>query len=559
MKANKKILILLSAILVVAAGGIAWLFSNYQIIGSQLYPKNAIQLDLRGQTVSTDQYAQLHEALPDCQILWDVPLSTGLYASDSTELSIPALSDTDEALLQYFPNLNTLHIGACENPALLLSLIDAYPELEIRCSVPIGGQLCPQDTAQLALAGLAPEEAALLPLLPELTLVTIDGSCDPDALRSLRDHCFSSGIELHITAGDYVFSSKDTALTIDAVTDDLIVPLSMMTQLETLHLPSPEANAENLLLLRDALSDTTVTWEKTILGKTFSSDAAEIDLTEILALNVGQVLGDRTPWQVGLEYHVQGTPEDVPSSIKVSKYHPLPDKTDETKDLIAEVEAAMAYFPDAEQVVMCGSWLHNIHMSNFRERHREDYKVVWSVQCGDLATRTDAKLFMPVKYHVYYFFTEDAYNLKFCEEMEAIDIGHMLVDDISFVKYMPNLKYLILTLGSVEDISPLSSCKNLIFLEMDWTSVTDYSPLIGCTALEDLNIGETFGNIAPVLEMHWLKNLWLVGCTHETIWMAAGSLTDTHIGAFYDNPDDGWRQLPNYFAMRDALLMYYML
>ena len=239
MKIHKKTRILLLILLILAAGGIIWLFSNYQIIGSRLYPKNAAQLNLRGQAVNTDQYAQLHEAMPDCQILWDVPLSTGLYASDSTELSIPALSDTDEALLQYFPNLNTLHIGACESPALLLSLIGAYPELEIRCSVPIGGQLYPQDTAQLTLAELALEEVALLPLLPELTLVTIDSHCDPEALRSLRDHCFSSGIELRITAGDYVFSSGDTELTIDAVTDDLIVPLSMMTQLENLHLPSP--------------------------------------------------------------------------------------------------------------------------------------------------------------------------------------------------------------------------------------------------------------------------------------------------------------------------------
>lgn len=559
MKTNKKILILLSAILIVATGGIAWFFSNYQFIGSRLYPKHAAQLDLRGQAVSTDQYAQLHEAMPDCQILWDVPLSTGLFSSNSTELSIPALSDTDEALLQYFPNLNTLHIGACENPSLLLSLIGAYPELEIRCSVPIGGQVYPQDTAQLALAELAPEEAALLPLLSELTLVTIDGSCNPEALRSLRDHCFSSGIELRITAGDYVFSSEDTALTIDAVTDDLIVPLSMMPQLETLHLPSPEASAENLLLLQDTLSNTAVTWEKTILGKTFSSNATQIDLTEILALNVGQVPGDRTPWQVGLDYPVLGTPEDVPSSIKVSKYHPLPDKTDETKDLIAEVEAAMAYFPDAEQVVMCGSWLHNIHMSNFRERHREDYKVVWSVQCGELATRTDAKLFMPVKYHVYYFFTEDAYNLKFCEELEAIDIGHMLVDDISFVKYMPNLKYLVLTQTSVTDISPLATCKNLVFFEINWMRGVDFSPLLECTALEDLCIGETLEDITPILKMSWLKNLWLVGHSHEDIWAAKASLPNTHIGAYYKKPEDGWRQLPNYYAMRDTLLMFYML
>ena len=123
MKTTKKILILLSAILIVATGGIAWLFSNYQIIGSRLYPKHAAQLDLQGQAVSTDQYAQLHEAMPDCQILWDVPLSTGLFSSNSTELSIPALSDTDEALPEGMHPRDGVRLLAERKGAAVLSAV----------------------------------------------------------------------------------------------------------------------------------------------------------------------------------------------------------------------------------------------------------------------------------------------------------------------------------------------------------------------------------------------------------------------------------------------------
>ena len=88
--------------------------------------------------------------------------------------------------------------------------------------------------------------------------------------------------------------------------------------------------------------------------------------------------------------------------------------------------------------------------------------------------------------------------------------------------------------------------------------VTDYSPLLECTALEDLNIGKTYGKIDPVLEMTWLKNLWLVGMEESSYNRAVAALPETNIGYRYANPDDGWRELPNYFAMRDELKMFYM-
>ncbi len=559
MKTHKKILILVLILLVIAATGIGWVLINYHVIGFHLYPKNASALDLRGETISVAQYEQLQQAMPDCYIQWDVPFQSGLCASDSAELTIPDLTAAEAELLPYLPGLKTLHIEACEDHSLLFSLIHTYPELEIVCSVPIDGQLYAPDTTQLQLDNVTAEDVDFLTLLSDLTLITVKGSCDAEPLKTLRDHCFGNGIELRIAAGEHTFSSKDTSLTVENITDAQILPLSMMTQLETLHLPEPEAGADSLLMLVDALPTTEVSWEKTVLGVTYPHDTVEIDLTDIVSLAEGQVPGDETAYQKALNYPILGTEEEVRSSAKVSKFHPLPDKTESTEQLIEEIESAMAYFPHAEKLVMCGTILDNEKMSDFRERHRADYKVVWSVQCGELATRTDTKFFMPTKYHVYYFFTKDTPNLKYCEEVEAVDIGHMLVDDISFVEYMPNLKYLILTLTSIVDISPLATCKNLVFLEMDWNRVTDYSPLIGCTSLEDLNIGETYGDIAPVLEMPWLKNLWLVGKSHEYIRAAKEGLPNTHIGAYYDNPDDGWRQLPNYFAMRDALLMFYML
>jgi hypothetical protein len=94
---------------------------------------------------------------------------------------------------------------------------------------------------------------------------------------------------------------------------------------------------------------------------------------------------------------------------------------------------------------------------------------------------------------------------------------------------------------------------------MAWSMVTDYSPLLNCTALEDLNISESYGEMDDILKMTWLKNLWMVNMKESNYEKAVATLTDTNIGYFYDHPVHGvWRRLPNYYAMRDALYMFYM-
>ena len=168
---------------------------------------------------------------------------------------------------------------------------------------------------------------------------------------------------------------------------------------------------------------------------------------------------------------------------------------------------------------------------------------------------------MPTKYQVAYgAFTDlDAYNLRYCEDMVSVDIGHYIVANIDFTAFMPELRYLVLSWTVCNDLTPLTNCKKLEFFEINWIDrYIDYTPLQECTALKDLNISETGGNIAPILEMTWLENLWIVGFSDADNRAAEEALPDTNIGFNYANPVNGWRRLPNYFAMRDAMLMFYM-
>ena len=226
---------------------------------------------------------------------------------------------------------------------------------------------------------------------------------------------------------------------------------------------------------------------------------------------------------------------------------------------LQDLEKKMSYLPDAEQVFLGKCGLDNEELAALRERERENYKVVWTVQLGKkLTARTDDTTFMPVREHVYYFLDDDAYNLRYCEEMLCVDVGHMGLTNIDFVSGMPHLQFLILAHnGQLQDISPISSCKELIFLELDWSAVKDFSPLVGCTSLEDLNIGLTYPSVEPLMQMPWLKNLWMV--ERGGGYQLSQALPDTKIVATANaTVGAGWRNLPNYYKMRDMLGMEYM-
>ena len=436
----------------------------------------------------------------------------------------------------------------------------AEVQTEAAFELTLDGVSYPENAAELRASSISEEALEKLPRMTALKQVTVtEGS--GENLEELRTYCDEKGIAFQIEAAGQTITDETAELTLPNVTENQVQLLGLMPNLKSLHFPEPEAPAEVLLGLRTKLPETAVTWEKTVLGMTFSHDAVEIDLTPVIALAEGQALGDKTAYDYGCDEPVMSYQEEVRTSVLVTNNHPLPDKTDVTAQLIAEAEGAMAYFPQAQKLVMVGAWLDNEAMDQFRENHREDYKVVWSVQCGMLATRTDATRFMPTKFYVTQgSFTDwHTYNLRYCEDMIVMDIGHMSIAELDFVRFMPKLTYLDIALNHLVDLGPLAECKSLVFLSMFCETVElDYTPLQGCTALEDLNIGRNKGDITPILEMTWLKNLWMVEYPEESYYKALAALPETTIGYYYSLPDGGWRKLPNYFNMRDELLMFYM-
>lgn len=554
----KKKLWALAALLLLATAIAAGVCRNrYAIVDFHFYPKDALSLDLRGQEISLSHYDKLTAALPGTQVRWDIPFQGSLLADDTRALAVASLTSEEADLLaSYLPGLKTVDGRGCSDLGGLFRLKQQRPDVRVDYWVPINGTNYSASAVQLNICGITEADIARLQYLPLLKTITVSGGA-PEPLGKLQTYCQENGIDIRLfLAGSLV--SEDTALLeIHGIADEEVGLLYLLPNLKQVHLIEPQAKAELLVQLKKDLT-ATVTWEKTVLGLTFRHNARKIDLTDAVALDANQKPGDETAYAKSMTYGIQGTLEENPSSVKLMDHRPLPDKTSQTRQLIEEVEEAMAYFPKAKKLILCGSILDNDAMAAFRERQADAYKVVWTVRCGKVATRTDATFFMPVKYHVYYLNDSEAYNLRYCPEMVAVDIGHMMVSDIRFVEFMPKLEYLILAHTAVRDIEPLRSCKNLKFLEVDHTGVLDFSPLQDCLSLEDLNIGKTWNDVEPLKEVTWLKNLWMIFRARSAPEMME-ALPDTNIVyAGTATVDSGWRDLPNYFAMRDELKMYYM-
>ena len=394
------------------------------------------------------------------------------------------------------------------------------PDCEIRYDLPFQGGFYADDTIELTITSLTAEDVELLDYLPGLKKINAEACTDYDQLLALQERRPDCEISYQVSLYGKDYADDTTELSFGSEQLDLQqlhTALKYLPQMESIHFNQPTVAAAELKALQEEYPAIAVTWEKDAFGNTYTSDTTEIDLT-----------GLRT-------------------------------------DSLDEVAAEVSYFPALEKLILCEAgptdkeWFDNETMSAFREKMRPEYKVVWTVKINNLKVRTDDTYFMPAKYgEVVTNF--QVQNLKYCEDMICVDLGHMAISDISFVEYLPHLKYFIVVDAPFMYIDSISTCKELIYLEFFWTWINDFSALVECTALEDLNLARTNGDPMVLKEMTWLKNLWIDGndlTDAEKVELEA-ALPNTNIKYCYGlMAGNGWRDLQNYFDMRDLLGMPY--
>ena len=391
----------------------------------------------------------------------------------------------------------------------------ALPDCDIRYDLPFQGSFYSDDTEELTLTSLTEEEVELLDYLPELSRIHAEGCRDYEALAALqarRPDCDIRytveilGEEYPRETGELSFREQTPGV------QELEAAIAWLPELTAVYFDQPSMAAEDLLALCEAFPEIAFSWEKDALGNTYGSDVTEIDLSG---------------------------------------------RTDLTLEQVAQ---ELRYFPNLEKVLMCGCGFDNETMAAFREQMRPEYKVVWSMNIYGLTVRTDDLYFMPVKHGVKKVYDYQMQQLVYCEDMLCVDVGHMPIRKIDWVKGMPHLKYLIVADGPLLYIDPISSCKELVYVEFFDTQISDYTPLLGCTALQDLNVADTQGDPLIFKDMPWLENLWVDGfdVNRREREELTAALPDTNVyycGSEYTA--GGWRQLQNYFDMRDLLEMPY--
>ncbi len=526
--------------------GLLFLLSGFVLAGGGLYPRHAQALDLRGKDLTPVEYRDLTEKLPDCRILWDVPFQGQAIPSDSSSLTLRELSPEDLALLPLFPQLRELDGRNCEDLAALAAFQREHPQIRVLYQVPLAGALYSQDTRELSLPD--PDWEALetaLPCLPQLQRLRLSGALPPaEDLLALRQAYPGVDIQWTFSLGGATLSSdqkeldlSDRNLTLSlgsaTLSSDQEEPsgrkltlakavelLSLLPELESADLRDCGLTDAEMRYLTGAFPDCFFLWNMTIGRKLYPTDAQELNLSH---------------WQ-------PGSPE--------------------------KVEEVLSCFPNLRKVDLshCGLPDETLDALN---RKLEDIRIVWSVNIGGAWVRTDTKYFYPFKIEKNMTVTnDDLYPLRYCTDIEAIDIGHMTtVTNCDWAAFMPNLKYLVIVETAITDLTPLSNLKNLVFLEIFTTKITDYTPLLGCTALEDLNLGLTYGDPAPIAQMTWLKNVWWSGVAGTYGTPAANAeailteaLPNTTLRFHMNTPNvkNGWRQLANYKAMRDCMDVFYL-
>ena len=530
---NKWLVVLLSLILVVLAAVVAaggWVAMRYHIVDAKFYPKDAEQIDLRGQKVSISHIDKLSKKMPGSRIRWDIPFQGGTLAEDVETVTVTELSEADISMLSYAARLRTVEADGCTDYENLARLRQQRPELQVNYSVALSSGSFSWDVDTLVLTGIDREDIPLLQYLPNLKSVVLDsGSYDAETVEALREAVRDRGLEFGVIIGGQVYPDTERILELENVTDGDLQMLPYVSGLETLKLTNPKAEPEKVFGLSKELPEVAVSWKVTLGDLTLAPDVTELDLTEVVVTD------------------------------------------------LAEVAQKLSYLPQLEQVTfgLCGvdnpEWgnsrsklaaspIANEDLAAYRNWVREDYKVIWTVRLGpSIALRTDADNFMPNHFGVGQLPDDYAYNLRYCEEMVCLDVGHMTLTDISFVEFMPELKYLILAWTEVQYIEPIRSCKKLVFLELDNSCIRDLSPLVDCTALEDLNLGNTFCDVTPILEMDWLKNVYFIDGSRASAYKFSQAVPTARVVATGNaTVGGGWRRLPNYYAMRDCLNMPYM-
>ena len=175
-------------------------------------------------------------------------------------------------------------------------------------------------------------------------------------------------------------------------------------------------------------------------------------------------------------------------------------------------------FPNLKKVDMFATDMYRTRINEIKSEF-PDIEFGWTIRISEHSVRTDQTAFSTLHNN-----KSDPHRsadfsvLRYCTKLLALDIGHNLVEDVSFLHYLPQLRVLILACNiNLRDITPLRELTELEYLELFKNDIHDISPLAGLTQLRDLNI--CFNRVQdyePLKGLYNLERLWLNNCKNRS-------------------------------------------
>jgi len=167
-------------------------------------------------------------------------------------------------------------------------------------------------------------------------------------------------------------------------------------------------------------------------------------------------------------------------------------------------------FPNLEKVDMFST---NIRANRIFELDKRfpNIEFGWTMQLDTHYIRTDATAFSTLHSdrstpHT----SKDFEILRFCKNLQALDLGHNAITDLNFLKDLTEIRVLILAMNRISDITPLQNLTKLEYIELFMNRVEDLSPLSGLYNLQDLELTQNrVKDFSPLYGLKSLRRLWL--------------------------------------------------
>ncbi len=365
---------------------------------------------------------------------------------------------------------------------------------------------------------------------PNLEKVDLSGSEDYDAILAFMEEHPQTDVYYTLELGGKTLDNKTESLTLrgeEISIPELLQKLCYLPALRTLALDDLRCSLWELQQLRETYPDLELTYTISVLGETVPQYAESLDLSALRPEDLEETaralkllpalreaeLTDAEGGNLLSPSEVAGLQDELPEVLFRYRFRLFGQEVSTESERIEFIRTEIGNegLPTLRESLPClkncryllldDCGIDNEELAALRDEFPET-KIVWRVHISYLNFLTDVKII-----HLTFLLSNtNAQVMRYCNEVEYLDIGHNTISDITFMGYMPHLRYVILSYNKVSDLSPLANCKELEMLELyQCLNLEDISPLAECESLKLLNVSWT--DVKDITPVYGLKNL----------------------------------------------------